>query len=328
VSAGPRTLVVGAGLMGRWHAHAARRCGAVLLAVVDPDARRAADLASRHGAAPAAELGPALRAHAPDVVHACTPLATHAGIVEACLRAGAHVLCEKPLAPDAASTQRLLALAAEAGRQLWPCHQAAFQPFIDRVGALGDVLSIEHVTCSGGAAGRPESELDDVVADILPHPLSVFDRLRPGTLAEARWQVTRSGPGELRAQAVSAGTSLSLHVSLAARPTRHEVRVLARGGSVLADLFHGHVVVEGPHASRAYKVARPFVVAAASLAAAGTNLARRALRNEPAYPGLVDLLRAFHAAVRGEGAPALSPRHVLDVATARDLILAPARSGR
>ena len=50
-----------------------------------------------------------------DVVHVCTPNATHAPLVRAAIAAGKHVVCEKPLAVDAAEAAELVALAAEAG---------------------------------------------------------------------------------------------------------------------------------------------------------------------------------------------------------------------
>ena len=38
-----------------------------------------------------------------DVVHVCTPNATHAAIARAAIEAGRHVICEKPLATSSAS---------------------------------------------------------------------------------------------------------------------------------------------------------------------------------------------------------------------------------
>ena len=49
-----------------------------------------------------------------DVVDICTPVASHADIAIAALAAGKHVLCEKPLALDVPSAERMAAAAAEA----------------------------------------------------------------------------------------------------------------------------------------------------------------------------------------------------------------------
>ncbi|WP_232789602.1 Gfo/Idh/MocA family protein [Streptomyces jeddahensis] len=51
-----------------------------------------------------------------DVVHVCTPNHLHVGQAVAALRAGKHVVCEKPLATTAADAQLLVDAAESAGR--------------------------------------------------------------------------------------------------------------------------------------------------------------------------------------------------------------------
>ena len=50
-----------------------------------------------------------------DVVHVCTPNHLHLPLAEAALAAGKHVICEKPLALDAAGAQRLVDAATASG---------------------------------------------------------------------------------------------------------------------------------------------------------------------------------------------------------------------
>jgi predicted dehydrogenase len=50
-----------------------------------------------------------------DVVHVCSPNATHAPYVEAILAAGKHVICEKPLGVSLGEAERMQALAERAG---------------------------------------------------------------------------------------------------------------------------------------------------------------------------------------------------------------------
>src|SRR5690606_15559610 len=50
-----------------------------------------------------------------DLVHVCTPNATHAAIAIAAIEAGKHVICEKPLALSSADADRMTDLAAEHG---------------------------------------------------------------------------------------------------------------------------------------------------------------------------------------------------------------------
>ena len=63
-----------------------------------------------------------------DLIDICSPPHAHAAAIEAALAAGKHVLCEKPLALQAAEAQRLARQAAAAGRQLMVAHVLPFLP--------------------------------------------------------------------------------------------------------------------------------------------------------------------------------------------------------
>lgn len=113
----PRVAVVGAGFMGRVHAEAARRAGASVVAAVagTPDgADRAARAVGAERGYP--HLDVLLAEAGADVVHVCTPNARHAQAVRAALAAGAHVVCEKPLAVGVAEAAGLADAAEAAGR--------------------------------------------------------------------------------------------------------------------------------------------------------------------------------------------------------------------
>jgi hypothetical protein len=100
------------------------------------------------------------------------------------------------------------------------------------------------------------------------------------------------------------------------------LRVIGDCGSATVDLFHGFAVFHGGRVSRGRKIAQPFASAAATLGAASANLAWRARRREPAYPGLRELVRAFYLAVEGAGPAPIPAAAIVDVATARDRLLA------
>jgi len=309
--------------MGAWHAHAVRRAGGRLLGVVDPQTSRAAALARRHrGAEVFADLPTALAA-GPDVVHVCTPSASHVPQVEAALAASRHVLAEKPLAPTAAETERLLNQAGAAGRLLVPVHQFLFQRgilrLLDRLPTLGSPVQLEiEAASTGGGAGANETDM--VAGEILPHFLALARRLLGITLAEQDWRVSSPRSGEWRVMAVPGSVSLGFLVSLAARPPFARLRLLGDRGSARVDLFHGYVVFERGTASRFAKAARPFTTALGTLAAAGVNLARRTLEWEPAYPGLTELTRRFYRAIGGKGPTPVPAGESLDIARARDRI--------
>jgi predicted dehydrogenase len=111
-----RAGIVGVRFMGTVHARAVRRAGAVLVAVAGagPASSRAAaeELGALRQVEDVAQL---LAADDIDVVHICTPNATHADLVRAAIAAGKHVVCEKPLAVDPAEAAELLELAEAAG---------------------------------------------------------------------------------------------------------------------------------------------------------------------------------------------------------------------
>ena len=111
-----RVAIVGAGFMGGVHAHAVRASGAVLVGIADSDLGLATALQGRAQAERAtANVTELIEAPDIDAVHICTPNATHYALVETALRAGKHVVCEKPLATSAAEATRLVALATDAG---------------------------------------------------------------------------------------------------------------------------------------------------------------------------------------------------------------------
>ena len=108
--------VIGAGFIGRVHARSARLAGGRLVGVVGSSPERSRDLAAELGASRAFPSAEALIAEPEvDVVHICTPNHLHVPLAEAALRAGKHVVCEKPVALDAEGAARLAGLAEAAG---------------------------------------------------------------------------------------------------------------------------------------------------------------------------------------------------------------------
>ena len=155
----PGVAIVGAGLMGQWHAAAARQAGARVLAIVDPDAVAGQRLASRFGAVVLPSIERLIEtAVQPTVAHVCTPAASHVDLVHQLFERRLHVVCEKPLAPDAGSVTRLYTLAAQAARQLCPVHQfttqRGFTQALARLPEIGELRRIAFVFHSPGIGDR------------------------------------------------------------------------------------------------------------------------------------------------------------------------------
>jgi predicted dehydrogenase len=330
VSVTPTSLragVVGAGLMGRWHAHAIGRVGSRVVAVIDPDLQRARALAARLPArsVATADLERAIHEHGIQVVHVCAPLSFHEAITRQAIDAGVHALVEKPLAPDAATTARLHALASARGVELCPVHQFLFQRGVLRAASalreLGPIRLVDVVACSAGADGADDDTREQVAIDILPHGLALARRLLPAALADVTWQVGQGPPpGEIRATGVLAGASVTITVSMRSRPTENSLTLRCDHGTVRANLFHGYATIERGTPSRLDKLGRPIVGSTLVLGAAIGNLVSRAVRREAAYPGLTELVRRFHLACARLGPSPISVEESVDVARARDAI--------
>lgn len=105
-----------------------------------------------------------------DLIVVPTPNDTHAPIAEAALRAGKHVVVDKPFTLDAPQAERLFAIARECGRVITVFQNRRWD---------GDFLTLAQVVRSG-RVGRPV-QLD-----------SHFDRFRP--VVPQRWR-DAAGPG-------------------------------------------------------------------------------------------------------------------------------------
>lgn len=117
--------VIGAGVFGGHHAGKyAAHAEADLVGVFDVDAARAQELAARHGveAFPTAE---ALIA-AVDAVTIAAPAVTHGPFGLQALRAGRHVLVEKPIAARLEDADAMVAIAEAEGLALQVGHQERF----------------------------------------------------------------------------------------------------------------------------------------------------------------------------------------------------------
>jgi UDP-N-acetyl-2-amino-2-deoxyglucuronate dehydrogenase len=103
-----------------------------VVGVCDVDLARARDFASDRGIAHAVGSVQELIALGIDALSVCTPHPTHEAVVTTAAEAGVHVLCEKPIATDVASAERMVQAAEHNGvtlgvvfqRRFWPGAQA------------------------------------------------------------------------------------------------------------------------------------------------------------------------------------------------------------
>jgi len=156
-----------------------------LAAVCDLDEARAAAVVGHHpGVEATASLDDLLARDDVDAVAVATPARTHCEIALRALRAGKHVLVEKPLADGVAEGRAMVEEAAERGLVLMTDHTYCYTPAVQRIrelvagGHLGDILFVDSVRINLGLV-QPDV---DVFWDLAPHDLAILDQVLPGGL--------------------------------------------------------------------------------------------------------------------------------------------------
>lgn len=141
--------VVGTGFIGTVHTQALRRLGVQVRGVLGSSASRGADRAAEMGVAKAyGDLDELLADDSVDVVHVTSPNHAHYSQVLAILRAGKHVICEKPLAMTSVESAEMVKVARASGKVAAVCYNIRFYPLNQQAhgmvaaGDLGDIRFI------------------------------------------------------------------------------------------------------------------------------------------------------------------------------------------
>ena len=140
------------------------RCSVV--AVAARSAQRAARFASKNAIGQSTDSYDALvRLEGINAVYIGLPASLHARWSIEALRAGKHVLCEKPLTTSAEEAEEIVELASERGLVLCEAFHYAYHPLARRVheicasGAIGKLQNLE----GRGIAFEPFQTLRDVI---------------------------------------------------------------------------------------------------------------------------------------------------------------------
>ena len=144
--------VAGTGFIGPVHVEALRRLGRRVVGTLGSTPEKSNDAARRLGLAKGyADFAELLADPEVKAVHIATPNKLHHTQAKQAIRAGKHVICEKPLAMTAEQSANLVALADESAKVSAVCYNIRFYPLCVRArdmirsGELGRVL---HVTGS------------------------------------------------------------------------------------------------------------------------------------------------------------------------------------
>ena len=169
-----RLAVIGAGIMGTNHARVARIArGADLVAVVDSDPARA-ELAA--GSTAFATRIDDVLDHI-DAAILAVPTALHHELAIGLLRAGKHLLIEKPIAASVGEAEAIVAAADEAGVTLAVGHVERFNAAVAELPKLVDAPI--HIRAERINPFSPRI-LDGVVLDLMLHDLDIVLSLAEG----------------------------------------------------------------------------------------------------------------------------------------------------
>jgi predicted dehydrogenase len=164
-----RIGVIGAGHFGRFHAQKiAASARAVLAGVCDADRARAASVA-RELRTQALDLAALLEVC--DAVVVAAPAEHHHALAEQALRAGRHVLVEKPMAATLAEADHLAALANERGLVLQVGHLVRYSAEYRAVAAR--MARPVYIEATRIAPFKPRGTDVSVILDLMIHDLDL-----------------------------------------------------------------------------------------------------------------------------------------------------------
>lgn len=141
--------IIGCGRIAARHAEIISNI-AVLAAVCDVKPDRAADFSAKYNCAKYTSIESLLENEKDvDVISVCTPNSLHSFHTIESLRAGKHVVCEKPMAISVAGCKAMMIEADKSGKDLFIVKQNRFNPPIAALkellseNRLGRILSVE-----------------------------------------------------------------------------------------------------------------------------------------------------------------------------------------
>jgi predicted dehydrogenase len=166
----PNAAVVGLGFVGRAHVESLRRLGIPVRGALGSSVETTSAACKSLGLErPYASLEELAADPTVDVVHLCTPNYLHFQQAGSLMRAGKHVLCEKPLTLDSAESELLVALARESGKVGGVAYNLRYYPLCQEARAL-----VEK-----GAIGQPKLVHGSFLQDWLLYPTDWNWRLDP-----------------------------------------------------------------------------------------------------------------------------------------------------
>jgi UDP-N-acetylglucosamine 3-dehydrogenase len=182
--------VVGVGVMGSNHARVFADLPAVdLVGVVDPDARQRDLVARATGCRAFADVG-ALLAAGVDAVSIAAPTHLHQELALSCIKAGVHVLVEKPIAPSVAEGRKIITAARHAGVSLMVGHVERFNPTVEAIKEAIRAEDILSIAITRVGPFPPRMSNVGVVIDLAVHDIDLIRWFTESEIVEVQPQLS------------------------------------------------------------------------------------------------------------------------------------------
>ena len=259
--------IVGAGFISLFHLEALKQLPNIkLTAVCDSNVQKATALAKKWGIPQVySSVEDVIASASCDVAHVLVPADYHRVAAEPLLRAGMHVLLEKPLAVTAEDCEALVNLAREKGVTLGVNHNSAYRPSfleLQEIINSGKVGNLHHVICHLNVPLRQLGAKQfshwmfqlpqNLFLELGVHPLSQIyaligkaaqvttmnsgrQELAPGVEIYDTWQVSMVGEKASAQLFLSAGQDFP----------SWQITAICEDGTVHADFLHERCVVQG-----------------------------------------------------------------------------------
>jgi predicted dehydrogenase len=166
-----RIGIAGLGHIGKNHARIlAELPDCDLAAVFDTNAETAREIAAKYGTRAASTLEEF--SGAVEAATIATPTPTHFSIAEQLLKAGKHLLVEKPITESTGDARKLVQMSREAGRILQVGHVERFNPVMSK---LEELLTKPRFIESHRLSPYPNRSIEiGVVLDLMIHDLEII----------------------------------------------------------------------------------------------------------------------------------------------------------
>ncbi|HEY9881008.1 MAG TPA: Gfo/Idh/MocA family oxidoreductase [Leptolyngbyaceae cyanobacterium] len=268
-----------------------------------------------------------LKAVSPEVIHILTPPQTHPRIAADCLKAGAHVICEKPITLSYLEFKDLWEVAKECDRTLIEDQNYRFNEPVLQIqkliqdGTLGEIQDVEIRLALDIRGGRFDDENlpnpihkmpAGVIHDFITHmtylALCFIPDLEFGKVS-SHWSNHGGSPlykyDDLDALVIDGSRHARLRFSCFTQPDAFQITVRGTRGFAETDLFLPYVrcVVPRSGGKQLSPLINHFESGKELMGASFRNFRRKIMQKTP-YEGLHRLMgMTYEALLRGEAPP-------------------------